>query len=137
MAVIDATDSVLGRLASVVAKRLLQGEEIVVVNAEKAIISGDKVSIFQEYKKMREIGSKTAGPHFPRMPDRIITRTIRGMIPYQKPRGREAFRRLRVYIGVPDTFADSDIERIEEAVGSLKCEYTRVGDLSRKLGARF
>jgi large subunit ribosomal protein L13 len=137
MAVIDATDSVLGRLSSVVAKRLLKGEEIVVVNAEKAIISGDRVSIFKEYKEIRDIGSQTSGPHFPRMPDRIVTRTIRGMIPYQKPRGRKAFKRLRVFIGVPDAYADSDMERIEEALGGLKCEYTKIGDLSKKLGARF
>ncbi|MFQ5911149.1 MAG: 50S ribosomal protein L13 [Thermoplasmata archaeon] len=137
MVVVDATDSVLGRLASVVARRLLEGEEIVVVNAEKAIISGNKVSSFKEYKKMREIGSQTSGPYFPRMPDRIVTRTIRGMIPYQKPRGRAAFKRLRVYIGVPDAFADTAVERIDEAIGSLKCEYTKVGDISRKLGAKF
>jgi len=59
------------------------------------------------------------------------------MIPYQKPRGREAFKRLRVYIGVPDSYAESSLERIEEALGKLRCEYTKVGDLSRKLGAKF
>jgi large subunit ribosomal protein L13 len=137
MAVIDATDSVLGRLASVVAKRLLEGEEIVVVNAEHAIISGDRVSVFNEYKTMRGIGSQTSGPFFPRMPDKIVTRTIRGMIPYQKPRGREAFKRLRVYIGIPDSHSGASMERIEEANGQLRCEYTKVGDLSRKLGAKF
>ncbi|MCK4454923.1 MAG: 50S ribosomal protein L13 [Thermoplasmata archaeon] len=137
MAVIDATGSVLGRLASVVAKRLLEGEEIVVVNAELAVISGDRVSVLNEYKEIREIGSQTSGPFFPRMPDKIVTRTIRGMIPYQKPRGREAFKRLRVYIGTPDSYAESSTERIEEALGKLKCEYTKIGDISRKLGAKF
>ncbi len=134
---IDATGSVLGRLASVVAKRLLEGEEIVVVNAELAVISGDRVSVLNEYKEIREIGSQTSGPFFPRMPDKIVTRTIRGMIPYQKPRGREAFKRLRVYIGIPDSYAESSMERIEEALGKLKCEYTKIGDISRKLGAKF
>ena len=134
---IDATGSVLGRLASVVAKRLLEGEEIVVVNAELAVISGDRVSVLNEYKEIREIGSQTSGPFFPRMPDKIVTRTIRGMIPYQKPRGREAFKRLRVYIGIPDSYAESSMERIEEALGKLKCEYTKIGDISRRLGAKF
>lgn len=134
---IDATDSVLGRLSSVVAKRLLEGEEIVVVNAEKAIISGDRVSVYKEYKDMREIGSQTSGPHFPRMPDRIVTRTIRGMIPYQKPRGRKAFKRLSVFIGIPDAYSSSQLEKVEEALGGLDCEYTKVGDLSRRLGAKF
>lgn len=137
MAVIDATDSVLGRLSSVIARRLLQGEEIVVVNAEKAIISGDRVSVFKEYRDMRGIGSQTSGPHFPRMPDKIVTRTVRGMIPYQKPRGRKAFKRLRVFIGVPDAYVSSELERVEEALGGLNCEYMKVGDLSRRLGAKF
>ncbi|MFQ6106671.1 MAG: 50S ribosomal protein L13 [Thermoplasmata archaeon] len=137
MAVIDATDSVLGRLASVVAKRLLNGEEIVVVNAEEAVVSGDRVSTFKEYQEMRKIGSVMAGPHYPRMPDKILTRTIRGMLPYQKPRGRAAFKRLRVYIGVPDDFADANLERIEQAIGDLRCECMKLGDLSRKLGAKF
>ncbi len=134
---IDATGSVLGRLASVVAKRLLEGEEIVVVNAELAVISGDRVSVLNEYKEIRDIGSQTSGPFFPRMPDKIVTRTIRGMIPYQKPRGREAFKRLRVYIGVPDSYAESTLEMIEEALGKLRCQYMKVGDLSRNLGAKF
>lgn len=137
MPVVDATDSVLGRFASVVAKRLLLGEEIVVVNAEKAIISGNKISVFEDYKKMRKIGSQVSGPHYPRMPDKIVTRAIRGMMPYQKPRGRTAFKRLRVYIGIPEIYASSEMERIEEASGSLKCEHMKVGDLSRKLGAKF
>ena len=77
MAVIDATGSVLGRLASVVAKRLLEGEEIVVVNAEHAIISGGRVSVFNEYKVIRDIGSQMSGPFFPRMPDKIGVRIMR------------------------------------------------------------
>ncbi len=134
---IEATGSVLGSLSSVIARSLLDGEEIVVVNAELAVISGDRVSVLNEYKEIRDIGSQTSGPFFPRMPDKIVTRTIRGMIPYQKPRGREAFKRLRVYIGVPDSYAESTLERIEEALGKLRCQYTKVGDLSRKLGAKF
>ena len=137
MAVIDATDSVLGRLASVVAKRLLNGEEIVIVNAEQAVISGDRVSVSDEYKRMRGVGSQTSGPFFPRRPDQIVTRTIRGMMPYQKPRGKQAFKRLRVYIGVPDSYSESSKEKIEEARGELRCEFTRIGDLSRELGAKF
>ncbi|MHC1584820.1 MAG: 50S ribosomal protein L13 [Candidatus Syntropharchaeia archaeon] len=139
MKVIDADGLILGRLASITAKRLLNGESIVIVNAEKAIISGSKVTTFEEYRTMREKGSKEKGPYFPRMPDRILKRTVRGMLPYKKARGREALSRLRVYIGVPDEYKDIEKESIEEAhmnrLSSFK--YIKLGELSRKLGAKF
>lgn len=137
MVVIDATGHIIGRLSSFVAKRLLNGEEIHIVNAENAIITGDSDSIFQEYKEMRDIGSQRKGPFYPRMPDRILKRTIRGMIPYQKPRGRKAFKRLRVYIGVPTEFEKEKFERIEKACQITTPYYIQLSELSRRLGAKF
>lgn len=137
MVVIDATGHIIGRLSSFVAKRLLNGEEVHIVNAENAIITGDSDSIFQEYKEMRDIGSQRKGPFYPRMPDRILKRTIRGMIPYQKPRGRKAFKRLRVYIGVPTEFEKEKLERIEKACQITTPYYIQLSELSRRLGAKF
>ena len=55
MAVIDANGLILGRLASTVAKRLLSGdEEIHIVNAEKAVISGSRASTLRDYRETRE-----------------------------------------------------------------------------------
>ena len=99
--VIDASNHVLGRLASVIAKRLLNGEKIVVVNAEKAIITGDRDMVFKRYKEKYDRGSKEKGPYFPRHPEKIFKRTVRGMLPWKTRRGREAYRRLRVFMGVP------------------------------------
>jgi len=114
MAIIDATDAPIGRLASIVAKRLLNGEEIFIVNAEKAIITGNKDEIKERYRRKREIGgTKRKGPFFPRMPHMILKRTVRGMLPYQQPKGRQAFKRLKVFIGIPEEFKDKEIEKIE------------------------
>lgn len=137
MVVIDATGHIVGRLSSYVAKRLLNGEEINIVNAEKAIITGDSDTIFQEYKKSRELGTQRKGPFFPRMPDRILKRTIRGMIPYQKPRGRTAFKKLRVYIGIPSEFEGEEFERIEKACRITTPHYIQLSELSKRLGAKF
>lgn len=137
MVVLDASSSVLGRFSTQVAKRLMNGEEVFVVNAERAIITGKKDMILKEYKKMREIGSHRKGPFFPRMPDRILKRTIRGMIPYQKPRGREALKRLRVYMGVPKHLENEKLEIIEEAVEKKTCPHAELGDISRLLGAKL
>ncbi|MEM4040017.1 MAG: 50S ribosomal protein L13, partial [Thermoplasmata archaeon] len=102
MKIIDATDHVLGRLSSTIAKMLLQGEEIIVINAEKSVVTGKKEFIFKNYLEKWQRGSVRKGPHYPRMPDRIFRRTVRGMLPFKSSHGREAYRRLKVYIGVPN-----------------------------------
>lgn len=137
--VIDADRLILGRLASITAKQLLEGETIVIINAEKVLISGGKRRTFLDYLRMRERGSKEKGPYFPRMPDQILKRTIRGMLPYKRKRGRDALSRLRVCIGVPEEYSNIVPARIEEASADRLSTYkfTRLGDVSRKLGARF
>jgi len=135
MAIIDATDAPIGRLASIVAKRLLNGEEIFIVNAEKAIITGNKDEIKERYRRKREIGgTKRKGPFFPRMPHMILKRTVRGMLPYQQPKGRQAFKRLKVFIGVPKEFKDKEIEKIEFQKSK---NYITLKELSEYLGVKW
>jgi large subunit ribosomal protein L13 len=101
----DAHNTVAGRLASVVAKELLQGEHVIVINAEKAVLSGDRASLIQQYKERLGIRTLTApwkGPLHPRQPDRMLRRIIRGMVPWKKDRGRKAMKRLRVFVGTPE-----------------------------------
>ena len=99
MIVVDATGLVLGRLASVTAKSLLAGEEVKIVNAEKASLPVGRDSIFDEYGQTRDRGHKERGPYFPRRPEMILKRTVRGMLPYKMRRGRDAFSRLRILCG--------------------------------------
>ena len=134
--VINAKGASLGRLSTAVAKGLLQGDEIAIINSEKALISGKKQEIKAEYKQKREVGTYRKGPFFHRSPERILKRTVRGMIPYQKPHGREAYRRLRCYIGVPEQFNEKDAEVIEQAMKHYVDAMT-IEELSRSLGARI
>ena len=135
VAVIDATGMILGRMASHIAKRLLQGEKIIVVNAEKAVISGKRLSIVKEAKRYLEIGHPRKGPLHRRRPDRIVRRTIRGMLPRKKPKGIEAYRRLRVFIGVPQELEGETKELLSEAhVEKLKSPYITVGELVQEIG---
>lgn len=133
--VIDASGAVMGRLASHVAKRLLEGESIVVVNAEKALITGRRDSILAEYKNKRARGTQRFGPFYPRVPHLIVKRTVRGMMPYQEHRGRDAYRRLRVEAGVPPKYANQPLVKVP---GALKqpALYVTVGELSKDLGAK-
>ena len=133
--IIDANGATLGRLSTNTAKRLLNGEEITVINTEKAIISGKKFTIKNQYKEKRELGTSRKGPFFPRMPDQIVKRTIRGMIPYQKPHGRAAFKKLRCYIGIPEEFEGKKFETIKEAE-KKPIDFITIEELSRSLGAK-
>jgi large subunit ribosomal protein L13 len=137
--VINAEGHILGRLSSVIAKRLLNGEKIVVVNAEKAIITGDKEMVFQRYKEKYDRGSKEKGPYFPRHPEKIFKRTVRGMLPWKSRRGRDAYRRLRVFMGIPEELKDREFEVVECALYekvSKTDKYVTLADISRYLGFR-
>lgn len=139
MTVIDANGLIMGRLASTVAKRLLAGEEIGIVNAEKAVISGSKVSTFEEYDEIRKMGTREFGPYFPRRPDRILKRTVRGMLPYKRLRGKEAMARLKIHVGIPSDLRDAELITVENAnMNRLSSnKYVRLGDISTYLGAKF
>jgi large subunit ribosomal protein L13 len=136
--VIDVNGLVLGRSASLIAKRLLQGETIVVVNAEKCVVTGQRAMVVQHYTAARARGSVRSGPHFPRYPDRIFRRTVRGMLPHLKTRGREALDRLEVHIGVPGHLPTTTFEVLEDAKASpaLRTPMT-LEEVSRLLGARI
>ncbi len=139
MTIIDANNLILGRMASNVARRLLSGEEIKIINAEKVIISGRKDATFERYKMYTDRGSREFGPHFPRRPDHIVARTIRGMIPHKKMTGREAYNRLKVYIGIPPELSKEQASTLENAsITRLSTSnYTVLGDLSKRLGSKF
>lgn len=137
--IINGDGLLLGRMASIVAKRALKGESIAIVNAEKVIISGSRSRVLSQYDRKRSRGSREGGPFFPRRPDHIVRRTIRGMLPYKKPAGMEAFKRIKVYVGVPSDLAGSPMETLGEAhMDRLNTPKTvTVGAVSTFLGAKF
>ena len=133
--IIDATGLVLGRMATDVAKRAKKGENIHIVNAEKAIIVGSSKKAIQErYTFKREVGTARKGPFFPREPHLIVQRTVRGMLPYQKSDGRAAYHRIKAYIGVPKELAGQETVTIDHAARDAKTFMT-VLELSRFLGS--
>ncbi len=134
--VIDADGHILGRLCSVIAKSLLNGDKIVVVNAEKVVITGDRQMVFERYREKYERGSKEKGPYFPRHPERIFKRTVRGMLPKNR-RGREALKNLRVFVGVPDKLKNAKAEKVDQALlekVSKTDKFVTLGEVSEYLG---
>jgi large subunit ribosomal protein L13 len=133
--VIDASGLILGRMASIVAKRLLFGESIVIVNAEKAALSGKRLSRVKEARAFLDIGHPKKGPFHPRRPDQIVRRTVRGMLPHRQPKGQMALKRLRVFLDVPAEFKTVTFQTVPEAsVNRLKCPYLTVGEFAKEIG---
>ncbi len=110
---VDATDKTLGRLASEIAKRLRgkhkpvytphvdTGDYIVVINAEKVRVSGNKTTDKIYYRHTGYPGgikSTTFDKLIQRAPERVIETAVKGMLP-KNPLGRAMFRKLKVYAG--------------------------------------
>ena len=136
--VVDATNHVAGRLASHVAKLLLQGNRVSIVNCEKIMISGSRSNIVNEYKDFLKISSilnPKHGPFHPRRPDTIMTRMIRGMLPREKPSGIAAHKRLRAHIGIPKELRSfKKTEFTKAKITKSSYNYTTMAELSNTVG---
>jgi large subunit ribosomal protein L13 len=138
--VYDADSMVVGRLGAKVAKAALLGDRVVVVNVEKAIITGDRRSVIEAFKekfKIRTSYNPKHGPFHERRPDKMVRKMIRGMLPWPTPKGKEAYKRIKVYIGIPDQYTEAERIVLEESrYRSLKRKHITVADLSHELGWR-
>jgi len=128
MKIIDGKNAVLGRLASYAAKDALKGEEVVVLNSEKIIITGSKKWINDEFIRKRKMaGSSQKGPKHSRPNYMIVKKVIRGMLPdHREGTGRDAFKRIKCYEGIPEEFKDKKMVKIE---GKEKNKFIRVREI--------
>jgi len=136
--VVDGTNLIAGRLSSHVAKLLLKGNRVSIVNCEEIMLSGTRSNIIKEYKDFLKIASiihPDHGPFHPRRPDTIITRMIRGMLPRKKPSGITAHKRLRAYIGSPKQLKSLKKIQFDKAkITRSTANYTTMADLGRTIG---
>lgn len=110
---VDATDKTLGRLASEIARRLRgkhkaeytphvdTGDYIVVVNAEKIHVSGNKMKDKMYHHHTGFIGnlkSISLGKLLQEQPERVLEKAVKGMMP-RGPLGRQMYSKLKVYAG--------------------------------------
>jgi len=136
--VIDGEGRILGRVSSYAAKMLLNGGNVTIVNADKIVISGHLREIVDKYKRRIELKDKANPEHSPyvsRRPDLFVKRVVRGMLPYKQPKGKEAYKRLKVYMGVPEGTARpgaNDIKKGDEVYEKI----VTIRALAEKLGYR-
>ena len=135
--VVNAEGLIVGRMCSKVAKRLLNGEEVIILNAEKAVFSGKKKSKILEAHIFLEVGAPMRGPFHYRRPDRFLRKTVRGMVPFKQPKGKNAYKRLKVFMGVPLELKNQQMITFEEASSAnLKGPHFTLGELAKEIGWR-
>ena len=134
--IINAENLILGRLASYAAKQALLGNKVEIVNCEKAVITGNRKNIFERYKARQSPGDVKHKPIVYKMPDMLVRRVVRGMLPWKKTRGRLAYKRVFCYIGMPESLKDKEIINLENAnISKIKnLKYIHVKELSNYLG---
>lgn len=127
--VVDAKDMVLGRLATSVASRLRgkhnplytphvdTGDSVIVINAEKIILTGRKLSQKCYYRHSGYIGGLktiTAEKLLEKRPEDLVRFAVKGMLPKNRL-GRELFKKLKVYSGDQHPHAAQNPEVLEIA----------------------
>ena len=129
--VLDATNTPLGRVSAYAAKQALLGKDVIIVNCEKAQITGRRRTTISEYKEKRQRGgSSLRGPHFPKQAERVVKRTIRGMLPYTQSRGLTALKKIICYDAVPAEYASAKMISIARP---LKTKAMSLADLEREI----
>lgn len=104
--IIDGKNAILGRVASYAAQQILRGKQVIIVNSEKIIVTGNRLQILDNYSKKKELtGSNQKGPRHTFSPEKIMKRAVRGMIPNHKGgRGRSALKDIKCYNDVPSAY---------------------------------
>ncbi|MDQ3848215.1 MAG: 50S ribosomal protein L13 [Thermoproteota archaeon] len=138
--VVDATKCIAGRMCSHVSKLLLEGNRVAVVNAEKAMLSGNRyktIDLYKDYLTINSVTNPIHGPFHPRRPDTIISKMVRGMIPKRKADGITAFKRLRVYIGVPDDMKNATMKSFDDSkITKPESYYISIAEVAKQIGWR-
>ena len=135
MHIVDGTDMIFGRLASQVAKKLMRGEEVHLINAEKIVIIGNPKVISQRYltkRGLRNKGTPERSPVWPKIPHMLVKRMIRGMLPRESSRGKSALKRLRVFTGNPKKL-DGNL-KLENAVFDKTAKHITINQLCKSIG---
>tara|TARA_Y100000034_G_C6683371_1_gene300496 strand:- start:194 stop:598 length:405 start_codon:yes stop_codon:yes gene_type:complete len=130
--IIDGEGAVFGRVCSFAAKKALEGNEVVIVNSEKTILTGNKKDTIAKYSDVRKKGGHSQkGPKMPNTPYMILKRSIRGMLPdHRKGQGKEALGRIKCHDGVPEELKE---EKMMKVNAPKKLKFMELKELASKI----
>ncbi|MEM4267657.1 MAG: 50S ribosomal protein L13 [Candidatus Woesearchaeota archaeon] len=133
--IIDASGQILGRLATFAAKKALLGYKVDIVNCDEAVISGTKEIVQSKFLRKIKLGVPLKGPYYPRQSDRIVRRTVRGMLPYKKAKGIDAYKRVMCYRATPDGLKGKTI-KVADADSQKLVKKVRLADICKLIGGK-
>lgn len=134
--VIDAKDCIVGRLATQAARLAKMNNEVIILNCEETVISGNKTNVFKKYVTSLHRGSTEKGPFQPKRPDRFVRRIIRGMMDYKGFKGKPAFKRVKTFIGTPKEY-ESHISKdfkCKKSSDLKHYKFVKVKEVCKQLG---
>ena len=128
--IVDGNGAIFGRMASFVSKELLKGNFVDIINCEKIIVSGDKKNFVEKILRKRRMGrgSSLKGPKYIRKGDRLVKRMIRGMLPRDRMKGKEAFKRLKCYDGLGN-FKEEELKNISSFKHNELKKYSTIKEI--------
>jgi large subunit ribosomal protein L13 len=132
--VLNGENAILGRIGTYAAKELLKGNSVSIINCEEIVISGRGELVVEELRRKRKMGrgGSLKGPLYVNCSDKLVKRIIRGMLPWDKPRGREAYRRFRCYVGGGDLGKEA-LKNIVELKFKIPFKYIKIKDVVKAL----
>jgi len=137
---IDGSGLVAGRLSSKIAKKMINGETVIIVNAENVIMVGRREEIVAKYKKKVDASVHSNphyGPKYERIPSRILKRMIKGMLPNKKTTAERIMKQLKIYNGVPKDLKETTFETIGEVKCSEKHDFIALKEISELIGGKW
>ncbi len=142
--IINAENKIMGRVASFAAKNALLGEDVILINCEKAVITGNRREIIDKFKSRKNRTTIRRGPFYHRRADRMMKRMIRGMLPYKQAKGRDALKRVRCYVSIPEGInekikaGEKVIELNQIHKNKLpNTKFITLKELTKELGAKY
>lgn len=128
--IIDATDGIMGRVAAYAAKQALLGKEVVIVNCNDVLVTGDKKLIVQRYRDLRNLaGWSLKGPKIHGSPERLVKKAVRGMLPHKAARGREALKKVKCYNSFPREHEDGEKVLLKRELKVKAIKLSKISEL--------
>ena len=130
--IIDGSGAIFGRLCSFAAKKALEGNEVVIVNSEKTIITGNKKDVIKKYESLRKKGGHSQkGPKYSKIPYKMLKNGIKGMLPdFREGQGKEALKRVKCYEDIPENLKS---EKMIKVNAPKKLKFIGLKELSEKI----
>lgn len=140
MMIVNANENVAGRLASKVAKAIVKGEKVTVINAQDLVLVGNKESILEKFTMKVDaavLSNPHYGPKYDRVPSKMFRRMVRNMLPTKKRAKDRMIKQLRVFNASAKGIDAKEAIVFEDIKFNHRNNYMTLKDLALLLGGRW